>query len=264
MQQESGLNGFTLIDSKAEFQALAKGTQVANKVIGLARSESTLQASRKSLRDGNTPSGMAYNQDVPSLATMSQGALNTLKQDPDGFFVMIEGGAVDWMGHANNMPRFIEEQVHFNQAVTAVIEWVETNSSWDETLLIVTSDHECGGIWGEGTWTNHQGGAVASQRSKESIVSARFNPEHDTFNEFLAVQDKGIGNIPGFQWASGNHTNDLVPLWSLGAGSEYFAQFNRTDIKAAELWGKQYNWNGNYVDNTVVFEVMKARLEKTK
>jgi alkaline phosphatase len=48
---------------------------------------------------------------------MSVGALNVLAQDEDGFFVMIEGGAVDWMGHGNNMPRFIEEQIDFNEAV---------------------------------------------------------------------------------------------------------------------------------------------------
>lgn len=109
---------------------------------------------------------------------------------------MSEGGAIDWMGHANDMPRFIEEQIDFNAAVDAVIEWVEANSSWDETLLIVTSDHETGGIWGEGTWINGTGGFVAADRSEEAIEAARYHPAEDTFVEYLAVQDRGAGNLP--------------------------------------------------------------------
>lgn len=248
------------IDGKQQFEDLAAGKNLPARVVGIAKTGSTLQASRDNNHDANTPSKTAFNQDVPDLATMSQGALNVLNQDPDGFFVMIEGGAVDWMGHANNMPRFIEEQIDFNHAVDSVIDWVETHSNWNETLLIITSDHECGGIWGEGTWTNNQGGAVASDRSSETLAAARYHPEHDTFNEFIAVQDRGVGNIPGYQWASRNHTNELVPLWAIGAGAEHFKQFTRSDFKAAELWGKQYGWQGNYVDNTVVFQVMQAAL----
>ncbi|MEM1288036.1 MAG: alkaline phosphatase [Pseudomonadota bacterium] len=256
LTSDEGLNGFSFVDDKADFEALAAGENVPDRVVGIARAGSTLQASREGLGDADTPSGMAYNPAVPDLATMSLGALNVLDQDEDGFFVMIEGGAVDWMGHGNNMPRFIEEQVDFNLAVDAVIAWVEENSSWDETLLIVTSDHECGGIWGEGTWTNGVGGAVAADRSDEALLAARFDPTEDIFNEYLAVQDKGAGNMPGYMWSSRNHTNELVPLWAIGAGSELFAQFTRTDLKAAKLWGDSYNWDGDFVDNTSVFYVM--------
>lgn len=254
----SGLNGFEYIEAKADFEALAAGANVPERIIGIVRSGSTLQAVRDGLAAADTPSGMAFNSEAPTLAVMSKGALNVLNQDDDGFFVMIEGGAIDWMGHANNMPRFIEEQIDFNAAVDGVIEWVETNSSWDETLLIITSDHECGGVWGEGAWTNSDGGAIAADRSAEALAAARFDPAEDTFNAFLAVQDRGAGNIPGFQFASPNHTNDLVPLWAIGAGSDRFVEFTRTDLKAARLWGEPYEWDGRYVDNTAVFHVMEA------
>jgi alkaline phosphatase len=88
------------------------------------------------------------------------------------------------------------------------------------------------------------------------VVAARFHPAEDTFEEFLAVQDRGPGRIPGHQWASGNHTNELVPLWAIGPGSELFAQFARTDLGAADLWGAPYGWDGSIVDNTAVFSVM--------
>ena len=242
------------------FEALAAGYDVPERIVAIARTSSTLQAGREGLGAADTPSGMAFNPEVPDLATMSIGALNVLSQDEDGFFIMIEGGAVDWMGHGNNMERFIEEQIDFNKAVDEVIAWVEENSSWEETLLIITSDHECGGIWGEGTWTNSVGGGVAADRSAEALTQARFDPAVDTFNEFLAVQDRGAGVMPGYQWASRNHTNDLVPLWAIGAGSERFAQFTRTDLKAASLWSEPYGWDGAFVDNTAVFHVMDAAL----
>ena len=253
-----GLNGFTWIEAKEDFEALAAGRTTPDRVIGVARANATLQASREGLDEADTPSGMAYNTAVPDLATMTLGALNILSENENGFFLMSEGGAVDWMGHANNMPRFIEEQIDFNRAVEAVIDWVETHSSWDETLLIVTSDHECGGIWGEGTWTNSEGGPVAGDRSDAALLSARFHPSDDEFNAFLAVQDRGPGAMPGHQFASRNHTNELVPLWAIGAGAERFAAFSRTDVRAGALWGEAYGWSGDFVDNTAVFHVMNA------
>ena len=256
LTSEEGINGFTFIDAKDGFQSLAAGEDLPERVVGIARARDTLQVNREGLGEADTPSGMAYNPAVPDLETMTIGALNVLNQDPDGFFLMSEGGAVDWMGHANNMPRFIEEQIDFNEAVDAVIAWVEENSSWDETLLIVTSDHETGGIWGEGTWTNGE----SSDVSGDATEAATFHPTEDTFNAFLAVQDRGEGNLPGHQWASGNHTNELVPLWAMGPGAEVFAQFTRTDLEAADLWGAPYDWNGAFVDNTAVFHVMNAAL----
>jgi len=256
LTSEQRLNGFTFIDQVSQFARLAEGEELPERVVGIGRANNTLQANREGLPEGDTVSGMARRDDVPSLATMTVGALNVLDQNPDGFYLMAEGGAVDWMGHANNMPRFIEEQKDFDQAVKAAIDWVEENSSWDETLLIVTSDHETGGIWGAGTFRNGEGGPIAQSRSEEALKAARFHPTEDTFNEFRAVQNRGEGRLPAYQWASGNHTNDLIPLWAIGAGAEQFNEFTRTDLKAAELWGEQYDWDGDYVDNTAVFQVM--------
>ena len=61
---------------------------------------------------------------------------------------MIEGGAVDWANHANEPDRMIEEQIDFVKAVEAVVAWVDKHSNWNDTLLILTADHECGLLWG--------------------------------------------------------------------------------------------------------------------
>ena len=157
------------------------------------------------------------------------------------------------------MPRFIEEQMDFNAAVAAVIGWVETHSNWDDTLLIVTSDHETGGIWGEGTYETESGILHSTNPlDADSRAATQFVPGRDRFDKFRVVQDRGARQIPGHQFASGEHTNDLVPLWALGAGSTLFRQFERHDAFARTLWGEPYGWAGNYVDNTAVFHVMNT------
>jgi len=249
LTSEAGLNGYAFIDTREAFEALAEDADPQmHQLVGIARSSGSTQATREGYpEDATTPSGMAFNPEMPDLATMSRAALNVLDQNPNGFFVMIEGGAVDWMGHANNMPRYIEEQLDFNAAVAAVMAWVETHSSWDETLLIITSDHETGGIWGEGAY------APGSDET-------RYDPARDAFMAFYAVQDRGAGVLPGYQFASGNHTNDLVPLWAIGPGASKFGEFERHDVMAERLWGQPYGWSGRYVDNTAVFHVMDAAL----
>lgn len=257
-----GLNGYTFIDSVESFRQLARSKHPPERVIGIARTLGATQATRTDFASNpDKPSGMASNPDVPDLATMSLAALNVLSRNEKGFFVMIEGGAADWMGHANNMPRFIEEQNDFNHAIDAVIDWVEEHSSWNETLLIVTSDHETGGIWGEGTFLPASGVLLAESMDREALEASRFDPDRDEFVEFKAVQDRGRGEMPGHQFASGNHTNDLVPLWALGIGSEFLREFERVDSMAAELWGKPYGWDGRYVDNADIFHVMRAAME---
>ena len=98
LTSEAGLNGFTFIDARDDFEALAEGAMLPERVVGIARAGSTLQASREGLGEADTPSGMAMNPAVPDLAIMSRGALNVLAQKANGFFLMIEGGAVDGMG----------------------------------------------------------------------------------------------------------------------------------------------------------------------
>ena len=75
---------------------------------------------------------------------LSTAALNVLGKNKDGFFLMIEGGAIDWASHACSLKGVIEETRDFNTAINSVIAWVEKNSSWKETIVIITADHETG------------------------------------------------------------------------------------------------------------------------
>jgi alkaline phosphatase len=77
----------------------------------------------------------------PKLATMAGVALDFLNQDNRPFWLMVEAGDVDWGNHDNNIDNSIGALINGDAAVKTITDWVEANSSWDETVLIVTADH---------------------------------------------------------------------------------------------------------------------------
>ncbi len=214
-----GQTPFTFVDAKSRFEQIAAGQDVPDKLFGLARVAETFQYNRPGLANKTVaPFSDPANTDVPSLETASKAALEVLEGDDDGFFLMIEGGAVDWAGHANQTTRQIEEQVDFHDSVEAVNTWVEENSSWDETLVVVTADHETGYLAGPGA-----GGA----------------------NGWTPLTGEQ-GALPNVSWHSGNHTNDLVPVYAKGAGSQV-------------LQARADQWDfvrGAYLDNTDIGETI--------
>ncbi len=79
----------------------------------------------------------------PSLEQMTTAALAILSQDPDGFFLMVEGGQIDWAAHAQEAENVIDDVIGFDAAVTLGLDYAEEN---ENTLIIVTTDHETGGM----------------------------------------------------------------------------------------------------------------------
>ena len=232
----NGETDWTLITTKAEFEAIADGTTVpTGKVLGIAEVANTLQYNRSSDpavmgEDASLPSGIGQIPTVPTLATMTQATLNILGQDEDGMYLHVEGGAVDWAAHANATARIIEEQIDFNNSVKVVIDWVEANSSWDETLLLVLTDH---------------GNAMP------------MGPDSDTI-AFQPIQNNGQGELPGVLWHYGTHTNENTLMFAKGAGSEMlFDYVVGEDFGLVEILA--FN-DGRYIDNTSVFSVMAAAL----
>lgn len=223
--------GWKLVQTKAEFEKLMEGP-TPPKVIGVAQVATTLQQGRGGLLGviaKDEPFGTPFNDNVPTLATMAAGAINVLDDNPKGFYLMIEGGAVDWANHANQLHRMIEEQSDFLAAVETVVRWVEEHSSWNETLLILTADHECGLLWGPNS--------------------------HET--PFDPIRDQGLGKMPAARYNATGHTNSLVPLYARGMGAELFRRLIKgKDPQAAEAWGI----SGEYVDNTDIFRVAHAVL----
>ena len=213
--------GYRPVSTKEEFEALCTGTP-PSKVLGTAQAATTLQQARTKKKANHPDEDTPLNQGVPTLATMTRGALNVLGQHPNGFFLMIEGGAVDWASHNNLGSRMIEEQGDFHVAAEAVVQWVEDNSNWQETLVVITSDHETGLLWG---------------------------PDSDK-KPFQPLVDNGPGKLPGMMYHSKQHTNSLVPLFARGSGAELLDTL---------IVGKD-PVRGPYVDNTGVAKAVQAAL----
>jgi alkaline phosphatase len=226
---------WTVIQTAESFRSMIEGP-APSRVFGIAPIYRTLQQEREGDAQAD-PFEVHLVQTVPTLIEMSLAALNVLDDDPDGFFLMIEGGAVDWACEENQTGRMIEEQVFFNQTVEAVVEWIETNSRWEDTLLIVTSDHEAGYITGPGSGLELPGG--------------------DLSKTWKPLVNKGKGKVPEMEWHHDEHTNSLVPLFAKGYGSERFAALaDETDPV-----------RGFYLDNTeiglLMIELLKERSSET-
>jgi alkaline phosphatase len=75
---------------------------------------------------------------VPTLAEMTQAALNSLSQSSNGFLLQVEGGRVDHGAHANDAAAMLWEQISFDEAIGVVLKFAEKSP---ETLIVITSDH---------------------------------------------------------------------------------------------------------------------------
>ena len=72
---------------------------------------------------------------------MTTAAIRVLSTNPTGFWLLVEPGDVDWASHDNNLDNAIGAVNSGDAAFRVVTQWVEANSNWDETLVIVTADH---------------------------------------------------------------------------------------------------------------------------
>lgn len=213
---------WTFIDTLEQFQALGEGS-VPPRVMGLARVRETLQQERAGAASA-APGAVPPLAAVPDLTTLARGALNVLDGHTGGFFLLIEGGAVDWASHRNQSGRMLEEMIDFNRAAAAVVDWVGRNGGWDQNLVVVTADHETGYL--SGPWP--EGNPSASCRLRHPLAN------------------RGQGQVPDMRWNSGEHTTSLVPFFAAGRGSEKFA------AAASQVDSVR----GPYFDNTQVGRIL--------
>jgi alkaline phosphatase len=86
----------------------------------------------------------ATQETLPLLAEATREAIRKLSEEKSkGFFLMVEGAKIDYAGHANSLPGSILETLSFDLAVAEALKFADSN---DETLVIVTGDHETGGL----------------------------------------------------------------------------------------------------------------------
>jgi len=133
------------------------------------------------------------------LAKASLKGINLLNQNENGFFMMIEGSQLDDYGHFNQLGLLMEETLDFDQTVGAVMKWAAQDG---ETLVVVTADHETGGLT-------------------------------------LIDGDMATGTIT-CRFSTGGHSGVMVPVYAFGPGSKEFTGImENTDIfwKIKKLMG---------------------------
>ena len=186
-----------LEEIKTSHTILTKKTDMDNfdhsnkgRVVGLFADEA--------LRDTDTPENHSLE---PTSSEMLNFALKRSEQfnssGCNGFFVMVEGSQVDWAGHANNLDYLKREMEDFDEAVRTALDFAKNNQ---ETLVIVTADHETGGLLIEPA-----------------------TPTNYTSPEVKFSFNTGIGY--------GSHTGVPVPVYAYGPGAINFTgTLDNTDI----------------------------------
>jgi hypothetical protein len=126
----------------------------------------------------------------PHLSELTTAALEVLDNDPDGFFLMIEGARIDHAAHGNAIRQTVGEVAEFSRSVEAVLAWANDRPG---TLVIVTSDHETGGL--------------------------------------VVQSNNGQGEFPTVTWASEQHTAVNVPVFARGPNADMVTgTIDNTDI----------------------------------
>lgn len=144
--------------------------------------------------------------------------------DGEPFFIMCEQGYIDWASHKNDIMRVMESVRQLDRAVAIAYEFYLGHP--DETLILVTGDHETGGLtFGTKNYT------IDWKAFEEIWDGCGHDDSGFTPEEVAAVSEKC-----GFGWGSKSHTGCPVPLYAIGKGAEKFTGvYENSDIKGKIL-----------------------------
>ncbi len=207
---------------------------------------------------------------VPTLAEMTKVALGRLSGHPEGFFLLVEGARIDHAGHANDAAASIHDQLAFDEAIGTALDFAGSHS---DTLVIITTDHGCGGIQMNGvsgakgqpigpgiynasntSFERIQGFNRSVEWMKQNGVSGLSGkPLADALAQYTGMQAaaaalqtaQGLKEAyadvvqahTGIGWTSANHTGELVEFCAIGPGSREFTPLLRNEEVHAKLLG---------------------------
>ncbi|AQQ53196.1 alkaline phosphatase [Planococcus lenghuensis] len=210
------------------------------------------------------------NEETPSLAEMTDEALERLSEDQDGFFLMVEGSQIDWAGHDNDIVGAMSEMEDFEKAFARAIEFAEQD---EHTLVITTADHSTGGFAlgrdGEYKWDprplqaaertpDFMAAQIAAGSPVEEVLAEYINLDL-TAEEVQSVKDAAasgkaveidnaiehIFNIrSGTGWTTGGHTGVDVNVYAYGPQWEEFVGLHDNHIlgqKVMEVFSNTRN-----------------------
>lgn len=161
-----------------------------------------------------------------TLAEMLQLAIDYLG-DEEPFFIMCEGGDIDWESHSSYTMPMIEKVISFDNAIAVAYEFYKAHP--EETLIVVTADHETGGVAiGQGeSWSNTFIDWIKIEEEWEKNKE-KYLQDSKANREFNEASHIG--------WTTSYHTGGAVPVYSIGKGAEKFmGRIDNADIKGKIL-----------------------------
>ena len=152
------------------------------------------------------------------LHQMLESGIEFLGQE-EPFFIMCEGGNIDWAAHFHRTMPVVLNILEFDKAIQKAYEFYLKHP--DETLIIVTADHETGGLSLGG-----KDKSINWELLEKSWVDNDMEPlkDHD--------ENKKLNDECSFGWTTVSHSGAQVPVYAIGCGAERFmGRMDNTDIK---------------------------------
>ena len=207
-------NGYNVCFSEEEFEKADKDAKII-----------LCQPYNKETEPANYDVGGPQPEGHITLSRMVENALE-LFSDKKPFFIMCEGGEIDWAAHSNKVMPTVKSVIAFDDAIRVAYEFYKKHP--DKTLIVVTSDHETGGA-SLGTGTGH----------RESIGWAYLDSVYtanNSTNRLTDEENRELNWKANIGWTSQDHTGGAVPVYAIGKGAERFCgRMDNTEIKAKIL-----------------------------
>jgi alkaline phosphatase len=238
-ERMKGVNGGDTLASKAD-----EAARTAKKLFGLFGGPEGNFEYHRPTNDGSSLI-VRGSEENPTLAEASGAALKVLSRNPNGFFLMIEQGDIDWSNHDNDFSGMIGGIWDLNEAVKAVAAYVDRpgdDITWLNTLLIVTADHANSFM--------RLSADPARQLTKGRLPNRKENFPGSGYAANVAWYYPDGEVRYGFDGKGVNsHTNEPVTVYATGAMGSLFRNVEGTWYPGARL-----------MDNTQIFRVMLKAL----
>ncbi len=221
--------GYTVAATKAEMDA----APLDKKFIGLYSLKSHLQyeLDRASAAAGSEGASQ------PKLADMTVKAMDMLSKNPNGYFLMVEGGRIDHALHGTNAKRALVDTIAFDDAIKAALDKAKVlDPELKNTLIVVTADHDhtltINGYAKRGNpildinrdYRNNQPGKDADGNTYSTLVfgNGPNRPNVRTNLDSATVQGNDYLQEAGVRLSSETHGGGDVKLLATGAGAKSF------------------------------------------
>ena len=254
IKKELELNGYNIAENKEEITKLNKKI---DKVVAINPKQ----------KEGLTPFEMEVTKDDLKLSDFVKKGIDVL-ENPEGFFMMVESGMIDYASHNNDAKSVISEVTALDNAVKVALEFY--NKHKDETLIIVTGDHETGGMSLGNSTSNYKlntkilenqkisyltleeylknaknknysfdevykylkenFGLSTTDNSKVYITQTELNKLNAAYQNSTLDKEliKLMSQKSGIGWTTKDHTASLMTVYSIGVGSENFSGIYNT------------------------------------